>query len=154
MDCFFSGRPAGLLLALPIVAALVAYIARRRRSSTHAVSTPDLEALDEKEPVVTEVELVAEKSKHALHAEKWVPPNHFDGNPWLVRILAEADASKAELHPVLPRSLVATSMTQSREAWPFGYTSFTNCCEPGSTVRFFRSPVSAEGLMVESGLLK
>ncbi|KAK5114385.1 hypothetical protein LTR85_010207 [Meristemomyces frigidus] len=100
MYCFFSAGP-GLLLALPVLAALVVYIARQRRSSNHAISTPDIEALPEKEPVVTAVELVAEKSEGVLHAGKWVPPNHFDGNPWLVRILAEADASKAELHPVL-----------------------------------------------------
>lgn len=93
--------PAGLLLAniaLATFSALIVYIVRRRRSSTHTVPTPDVEAFTEK-PRTPAVGL-AEKSEPAQHTE-WLPPNHFDGNPWLARILAEADSSTAELHPVL-----------------------------------------------------
>ncbi|KAK5129614.1 hypothetical protein LTR08_003013 [Meristemomyces frigidus] len=92
MLCLSSAGPGVVLLALPFLAALLVYAVRRRRTPPRIASAHDVEA---------STELVNEKAELALRLEGWMPPNHFDGNPWLVRILAEADASKADLHPVL-----------------------------------------------------
>lgn len=102
MLCLHSVASSGFLLAVPaLLAALIIYVVRRRRSSASATSAYDAEALVEKASIVDDARLVDEKAGLAHCSEEWTPPNHFNGNPWLARILNEADESEDELHPVL-----------------------------------------------------
>lgn len=99
------GGPQVALLALPVLfAALLVYTVKRRftsRVATDLLPVHATEAVPEKVRHAIEVEIIDGKNVIALRSKEWLPPNHFDGNPWITRILAEANTSQAELHPVL-----------------------------------------------------
>lgn len=104
MICLFHAVSGAVLFSLPIVlAAVLVYIVRRASSSRTAAYLPvhDTEALLEKEPYNNESQFVDEKAVLAPEPKEWLPPNHFNGSPWMIRILEAADTFKAELHPVL-----------------------------------------------------
>lgn len=104
MPCLRQAAPALALLSLPaLFAAVLVFIVRRRRAARveHVLPVHDAELALEKAPIATEVEYVDEKAVLAAKSTEWTPPNHFDGNNWLIRILAEAETSSKDLHPVL-----------------------------------------------------
>lgn len=108
MPCLHSalqsaGRSVMLFVLPAFFAALIVFVLRQIRSRRAAAALPldDTEALLQKGPVSSEVELVDEKAALALSSEEWMPPNHFDGSSWMTRVLAQADESTEELHPVL-----------------------------------------------------
>lgn len=103
MPCVTDAVPAAALLSTPAVAAALAIYAVRQRRAARAAATPSIEeqeVLLEKAPIFDHVGST-EKSMVEVSENDWKPPNHYDGNPWVARILDEADTSSEPLHPVL-----------------------------------------------------
>lgn len=99
MPCVHEAASAAVLLSSPaVLAALVVYFVKKRRTSP-VLSAEEVETLLEKAPLNSHTEYVEKTS--LLQSQEWMPPNHYDGNAWVTRILAEAETSSAPLHPVL-----------------------------------------------------
>lgn len=80
-----------------LFAALLVFLVRRRRPISY--TDDDTERLVERVPGSYAPTVYDEKK--ALEEREWMPPNHFDGLPWLTRVLREADESTEDLHPIL-----------------------------------------------------
>jgi phosphatidylserine decarboxylase len=86
----------GLQCFAALVVAIVIYVRRQKRSVESLSVAP-----------VNDVEYPSEKSRTAFdlaiapRSGEWLPPNHYNGNPWVTKIAAQAKDSKKPLHPVL-----------------------------------------------------
>lgn len=101
MSFFDNDVPGFVLFSIQCIALLIIgtlfYIVKRRRSSrTHSVLP-----VHQDTPFAEKVVLNSQAVEITEKPAEWLPPNHFTGAEWVAKIAAEADDSKAELHPVL-----------------------------------------------------
>jgi phosphatidylserine decarboxylase len=100
MTFFDNAGPSVVLFSIQCITLLIIgsifYIVRRRRSSEAQSVLPIHQETSSTEKIQSSNQIVL-----AEQVVEWLPPNHFDGSDWVAKIAAQADASKAELHPVL-----------------------------------------------------
>jgi phosphatidylserine decarboxylase len=86
----------GLQCVAALLVAVIIYVRRQRRAVESLALTTD-----------EDVESVSEKRRTTFNLAiaprpgEWLPPNHYNGNPWVSKIAAQAKASTKPLHPVL-----------------------------------------------------